>query len=91
MCIRDSYNSYFKKAGQSIVDRNNAAVDVGSLLVLVGGAGSQAHAAAQAVIGRDLHTEGVGGGVLAQALGGHGDEGFRRTGLLLLRCLLYTS
>ena len=35
----------------------------------VGGAGGQAHAAAQAVIGRDLHPEGIGG-ILAQTLGG---------------------
>ena len=57
---------------------------VGGLVVLVGRAGSQAHAAAQAVIGRDLHAEEVAGRVLAQALGGHRLKGGGHLGLLLL-------
>ena len=48
----------------------------------LGGAGGQAHAAAQAVIGRDLHPEGIGG-ILAQTLGGDSLEP-GGNGLLLL-------
>ena len=54
------------------------------LFVLVRRAGRQAHAAAQAVVRRNLHTVRVIRRVLAQAFGGHGDEGGRNPGLFRL-------
>ena len=70
-------------------------VEVGLLILLglegdhfqgtLGRAGGQAHTAAHAVVGRDLHPEGVSGGILAQALGRNGHKVGRGTGLFLIR------